>query len=361
MRLIQSILVLLFLWGGSFSVAGAVPTMVMITVDVESYEKGNPDAQIWGKQPDGEHGVRRIMDMLEAHGLKGTFYLNVYEAAKHGEGELASVARAIHERGHDLELHTHPGPMFGNANMRQASLERQVEILQRGQDLIRQWTGKHVVAHRAGAFAGNLDTLRATRMVGLSIDSSVSPAARKTEFARTLPPNNSPRVLEGVVELPVSFYTQAKLGGWRSLHYLDVESSSYDEMVSVIRQFRDAGFPVVTIMMHSFSFVRYGTANAAVEKRFDQLLRFVSTEPGIKPATVSQLYPEWVAQRATLEPHPDLVPHTGLWLTYWRSVEHAREGGLYLALAVSPVVALVVMAIALLWRRSIKRARGAHP
>ena len=55
----------------------AAPTMVMITVDVESYTKGTPDQQIWGKQPDGEHGIRRMMDMLDKHGLKGTFYLNV--------------------------------------------------------------------------------------------------------------------------------------------------------------------------------------------------------------------------------------------------------------------------------------------
>lgn len=330
----------------------AEPTRVMITVDVESYAKGNPDLQIWGKQPDGEHGIRRIMDLLDKHGLKGTFYLNVYEAAKHGEDELAQVARVIHERGHDLQLHTHPGPMFGVNVMRQGSLSQQIEILKHGEQLIQQWTGKRVIAHRAGAFAGDMNTLRAVHAAGLAIDSSVSPAASKTEFAKTLPPDNRPRVMEGIVELPVSFYTQAKFGDWRSLHYLDIESSSYDELVSVIRQFRDAGLPAVTIMMHSFSFVRNGHTEPAVEQRFDHLLEFLATEPGIKPVTVSQLYPDWIKQLEASPQRADVVPHTGLWLTYWRAVEHYRQGGANLAVALAPPAALLLLAVlVLVWQR----------
>ena len=166
------------LWLGACLLAGAplialaTPTLVMITVDVESYTQGTPDKQIWGKQPDGEHGIRRMMDMLDNHGFKGTFYLNVYEAARHGEAPLAEAARAINERGHDLQLHTHPWPMYKFTAMQQASLEQQVAILERGKELIRQWTGKTVIAHRAGAFVGNLDTLRACRRAGLVIDSS---------------------------------------------------------------------------------------------------------------------------------------------------------------------------------------------
>ena len=96
-------------------------TKVVITVDVESYGRdGDPEKQIWGKLADGEHGIRRIMDLLDKHGVKGTFYLNVYEAAKYGDAALARVARAINDRGHDLELHTHPAPVYGISEMQKA-------------------------------------------------------------------------------------------------------------------------------------------------------------------------------------------------------------------------------------------------
>lgn len=328
----------------SFMVPAAASTKVMVTVDVESYERGNgnPDKQIWGKQPDGEHGIRRIMDLLQKHRLKGVFYLNVYEAAKFGEPQIAAVARVINERGHDLELHTHPFPMYGVRTMQRADFDRQVEILQHGKQMIRAWTGKTVVAHRAGAFAANLDTLRAVHAAGLVVDSSLSPSTPRTTLSHQLPASNLPRVLYGVVELPITFYSQLRLGKWQSLQFLDVESTSLGEFKSVIRQFRNARFPIVNIMMHSFSFVRDGTENQALEQKFDQLLEFLAKEPGIEVVTVSQLYPAWTAQASVLEKGKDSVPYTGIWLTYWRAVEHVNEGGENLMVAAAPIVMILL-------------------
>lgn len=331
----------------------AAPTLVMITVDVESYTKGTPDQQIWGKQPDGEHGIRRMMDMLDSHGLKGTFYLSVYEAAKHAksEDELAEVARTINNRGHDLQLHTHPWPMFSSRAMQSANLEQQVVILNRGKDLIRQWTGKTVIAHRAGGFAANLDTLKACQRAGLPIDSSFSPVSSLTRLANQLPASNLPQVIEGVVELPITYFAQARAGNWQSLRYLDIEATSYDEFVSAIRQFRDADFPMVNIMMHSFSFVRHGKTDTVVEQRFDQLLAFLKTEPGVQVVTVSQLYPQWATQVATLQQGANLVPHTGVWLLYRRAWEDFR-GWKNVVVALTPPIFLLFMTVlALRWRR----------
>lgn len=333
----------------------AAPTKIMVTVDVESYAKGDPDKQIWGKQPDGEHGIRRIMDLLDKHGFKGTFYLNVYEAAKHGEPRIAEVARAIHQRGHDLQLHTHPAPMFGFRHMQHADFDHQVEVLKRGKELIREWTGKTVIAHRAGAFAANLDTIKASRASGLAIDGSFAPTSSYTMLSRQLPASNFPQVVDGVIELPISYYTQLRFGSWQSSRILDVEATSLDEFKSVVRQFRDGGVPVVTILMHSFSFVRFGPANPAMEQRFDQMLEFLAKEPGLEVVAVSQLYPTWVSQVGALKDGNGPVPYTGLWLTYRRAVEHAREGGANLAIALAPAIAVVMgVVVFFLWRRSAR-------
>lgn len=330
----------------------AAPTQVMITVDVESYSKGNPGLQIWGKQPDGEHGIQRMMDMLDAHGLKGTFYLNVYEAAKFGEADIAKVARTIHSRGHDLELHTHPGPMFSSAEMQQASLEKQVEILKRGKELIRQWTGKSVIAHRAGDFAANLDTLKACQLAGLPIDSSFSPVLGYTGLSHQLTGTNLPREIGGVLELPVTQYAQVRVGNWKSLRYLDIEASSLDEMVKAIRQLRDAGFPTVTILMHSFSFVRDGKAHPDVEQRFDNLLSFLAAEPGVKVVSVSEFYTEWITKLSALPQGDNLIPSTGPWLMYRRAWEDFN-GWKNISVAVTPLAVLLVFgAITIGWRRN---------
>jgi hypothetical protein len=245
--------------------------------------------------------------------------------------------------------------MFQSANMQQASLQKQVEILKKGIELIRQWTGKTVVAHRSGGFYSNMDTIKACKLVGLRIDHSFSPISGNTALAKLLPATNLPREIDGVVELPITYYVQAHVGNWRSLRYLDIEASSYDEMVNTIRQFRDAGFPLVTIMLHSFSFVRSGKADPQVEQRFDKLLRFLAAEPGVKVVTASQLYPEWTAQVPALQQGANLVPETGMWLTYLRAWEDFK-GWRDIVVAVTPPAMLFVMgAITIWWLRRKKK------
>src|SRR3972149_9717073 len=98
---------------------------------------------------------------MEARAVRGTFFLSPYESSPEAEAKLAHAAREIHSRGHDLQLHTHPAPVFGIYQLSKVDLETQVKILRHGRDLIQKWTGKRVIAHRAGGVAANLDTMEA--------------------------------------------------------------------------------------------------------------------------------------------------------------------------------------------------------
>jgi len=272
--------------------AASAPTFVTITVDVESWDAGDPGIQVWGVTPASleAHGIGKIMDILESRGVRGTFFLNAYEAAEHGEIQLAEIARAIHARGHDLQLHSHPGGTYGVHRLARADLQQQLEILEEGKHLILEWTGKQVIAHRAGGFHADLTTLDACRLAGLAVDASLSPASPHTELAQLLPPHNEPLMLRGILELPVTHYTQAKIGSWRSLRIVDLEASTLAELKEIIRQARSHGLPLVNILMHSFSFVRYGEPDIDLERRFEKLLDFLTSEPEIQPITVSRFY-----------------------------------------------------------------------
>ena len=194
-------------------------THVLITVDVETRANGGlPDQDIWGRLPGSPeaHGITRMMDMLETFGVRGTFYLNPYETARFGATDMAEAARTIHRRGHDLELHSHPLPMFDIRYVCQADQPGQREILARGMELIAEWSDKRVIAHRAGAYAADRATLRAAGELGLRVDSSFSPASVRGVPADA-PASNAPFELDGILEIPISFYVQAKLGRRRWL------------------------------------------------------------------------------------------------------------------------------------------------
>lgn len=322
-------------------------THVLITVDVESGIRGTPADQIWGRVEGTSEpfGIDRIMDLMESRGVKGTFFLTPYEAATYGDGEIAAIARRIHERGHDLELHTHPFAMFGFHDMSNASIDDQLEVLRVGKDMLERWTGKTVVAHRAGAYGANLETIEACRRAGLALDASLCPAV-STELSRQLTPTNHWFRRGDVVVLPVTYYTQACLGRRRFQRILDLEASSLRELKTVIRQARDRSLENVNIMMHSFSFVRYGRPDRGTLRRFERLLDFLVGEPGLAVSTVSS-FCDMVRDRPAPErPSNAFVPYTGWWLTYLRALEDIDKGWANVAVGLSPLLLLLLAAAA---------------
>ena len=93
-------------------------TEVAITVDVE-FNIGGAFAEPSSRRPvgiesvecrvDGEPaGLNYILDTLERHGLRGVFFVEVMNTCYFGDLPMGEIARAIHSRGHDVQLHLHP-------------------------------------------------------------------------------------------------------------------------------------------------------------------------------------------------------------------------------------------------------------
>jgi peptidoglycan/xylan/chitin deacetylase (PgdA/CDA1 family) len=324
-------------------------TNFLFTVDVESRSRGQPAQDILGELPghSGNHGVERMMDLLESHQVRGTFFLNVYEVAKHGDEVVRRAARAIHGRGHDLELHTHPRPMYPPYGMSQASFDEQVEILERGIALIEQWTGKRVVAHRAGAFLANGDTLRAVAAVGLAADCSLAPGSHDSvPLIKELGASNLVQRIGGVWEIPVTFYEQVRIGPWRSRRILDIEASSLAEIKRVTRVAIRQGLPTVCILMHSFSFTRHGRPDERIIRRFSALLEWLREQDDIEVDTVERTSGRLdVAQVSALV--PGRVPCTGIWLTWVRALQSWNEGWKNFLVSVAGLACLAILVVAI--------------
>jgi hypothetical protein len=321
---------------------------VLITVDTESYTSGSPDEQIWGRLAEGEFGIGWIMDTLERHAAKGTFYVNVYESARHGEKALRDVVREIHRRGHDVQLHTHPKPRFGVTKLYRADLPRQVEIIRWGKDFIEQETGVPVVAHRAGGFSASLETLSALQEVGIPVDASLSAPWFESMLARQVESPNQPFECGPVLELPVTHLVQARIGRWQSLRMVDLEACTFGELKKVVRQAIATRVTSVNVLVHSHSFVRDGRANRALIERFEDLLLFLRGLPGVELSTTSEFLARWKSESLSAVPAGSFTPYTGWWLTYLRSVANAGNGWKNAATAVGAPVALAAIFCGLL-------------
>lgn len=325
-------------------------TKFLFTVDVETRSQGEPNQDIMGIIPGytEKYGIERMMDMLEAQQVRGTFFLNVYETAKYGEDTIAYAAQQIHSRGHDVELHTHPRPMFRFYGMSQAPFEQQSAILKRGISLLVGWIGKKVIAHRAGAFSANVDTLRAVESVRLLADCSLSPGSRvSVKLVNEIGATNLVRRVGKIWEIPVTYYSQLRVGPWQSRRILDIEGSSLPEIKRVTRWAIQQGLPTVCILMHSFSLCRHGRPNWCVIRRFSALIAWLREQDGIEINTI-----EHVCQHLEVESILKLTsqePNTGILLMWNRALLSWNDGWRNLLVAIAGLACLAILMLVLVY------------
>ena len=333
--------------------AGSGPIYVIFTVDTEASSEGfgTVGGDIWGKLPGHteQYGIGRIMDIFDRQGLKVTFFVDVYEAGTFGEQALAEVCRHIASRGHDVELHTHPHHMYDLACTSDGDLKMQIEVLHKGAEMIRQWTGQPVVAHRAGGYQGNYDTVTACRSVGIELEFSHNWGFHGEGFRHPPLTVNRAVVHEGVLCVPVTNYVQGRLGNWASVRILDIESSSAGEIRKVIADLRRQGVRTAVIMMHSLSLMRRGTRrgipNPRVEQTMENLLRDSLTDPNVRIVSARELHEIFRKSPETLAGQ-DHLPTTGWWMTYCRAWQRLGEGWKNIAAALIPIAMVVCLIVA---------------
>jgi hypothetical protein len=287
----------------------AKPTRVYFTVDVECAEERlvggewrpplGYDLRVWGRLSNQRRalGIELIMDELEARGARGTFFVEALGAHHFGSEGLAAICQALHGRGHDVQLHTHPiqrraayhtaGEPAAHDDIGAYPTETQAALLREGVDLLvaAGVPRADLRGFRAGNFGANNSTWKAMAEAGLTVSSNFNPCY----FAKNCK-MRSPRAqaglfateVAGVYELPVSTFTEPR-GGHR---HLQITAVSIREMIDALRQYRALGISEVTIVTHSFEFFFLDSPSAKTGRPIDVnidrmrgLVRFVADNP----------------------------------------------------------------------------------
>lgn len=252
---------------GAVSNAAAGQTQVVFTIDVESNNTfgllEQLNATCLRNVPCGMDEFERT---LAAHGWPATFFLNVYEQQRWGEAPMRALAQRLQQAGHDVALHTHPHWMYDPNRwaMHQYSLEEQTRIVAAGARLLESWTDQPVVAHRAGAYAADANTLTALSRNGIRLDSSVFWSSADSRLGNVGLPRNLPGRYGDVNEIPVSVYERHDharfvspwLDGVSAVRKIDPNwYTNADEVRSSVDALLAANVPVLVVFLHSFSFM----------------------------------------------------------------------------------------------------------
>jgi hypothetical protein len=269
---------------------------LMITVDVEAFprraEKDHVERLIWGRYPDGSGGIGEMMSIADKYGVKLVMFLDYVEEYLWGE-QIVEVAREIHARGHDLQLHSHPEnfpdsfweergiprlKVPGNATDEQADAmmqflcERQLHA-----------TGVAPIAYRGGGYRYGPATVRAMGRHGVRLNSSYVATSDNQLFnAGRLPQYKWDN---GCMEVPVSCMTL--YSSQEKFYHLNFNHSSCSDlrrmMMSLEAFYRQMGDAAIAVMvMHSWSFSKemenghFSRPLPEYLERFEQFLRAIA-------------------------------------------------------------------------------------
>jgi peptidoglycan/xylan/chitin deacetylase (PgdA/CDA1 family) len=247
---------------------------VYITVDTETSMGGawtNPaysplpvSGPIFGEYKAKSYGIPLIMDILEEFGFRATFFTEVFCGHLIGYDQVERVLRAIMDRGHDAQLHIHPiyhfyrdalagGPRREIDLMFQLSESEQHELIGQGTALFRKLSGVCPRAYRAGCYGGSETTLRVLKAHGIEIDSSYNRAYLNRTCGFKTPFLNSPVIIEGVREFPVTVFRVPGSAGYKPL---EISAVSVAEMLGTVRHLQQGGCRDVVMVLHSFSLLK---------------------------------------------------------------------------------------------------------
>ncbi|MFO1418582.1 MAG: hypothetical protein U1E83_07905 [Methylotetracoccus sp.] len=364
-----ALLLIVILVAGGYTGSATAQTRAIITIDVESNDRFTLPEQVVAACPGApDCGLMGIVRMLQQHGMSGTFFLNVYEQIKWGESALRGITAQLQGGGQDLALHTHPQWMYDpqRPGMNQYSLDEQSAIISEGVRLLRAWTGQPVVAHRAGDYAANEDTLEALRRSGIVVDSSYFWGHPHCQLDGLGLPRNLPVMLGSLVEIPVTIYQRAESPGSggtlvepaRRVRKIDVDwFDGVDEAVAAVDAVKDADLPYLVVFLHSFSFLSHRggdgspVADAQAQANFAAILDHLQRR-SIPVVTAREL----AAERAEAAPAPrdDTIPDVQVSVGWPKYLWHRLK-------ATSPVLLLMLgggaaIAVVLLFRRVSSRA-----
>ncbi len=285
---------------------GGHPLNVLLTFDVEIWCSGWDDIDgrfpqafrryIHGASQAGNYALPKTLEILNAHGLKGVFFVEPLFAAHFGPEPLAEIVGLIRDAGQEVQLHLHPEwqdesrvPIIENHAAKRQHLfmydvDEQTALIGHGLRLLNEAGVGEISAFRAGSFACNEDTFTALKRNGIRHDSSLnitmghSGTGLPAEARRT-----GSHWIDGTLELPLS----VSRGRQGSLRHMQIGACSYEEMVQSIQSAHASGWRYFNVLSHNFEMLVPGTSlpDWVVVKRFTRLCEFLGKHQEKYPTT----------------------------------------------------------------------------
>lgn len=260
-------------------------TVLLFTIDTEASLQyaADPDPrravddQIFARHQARSAGIEMIMDALDRHDFKGTFFLDILGEYQFGEGSLEPVVAAVTGRGHDLQLHLHSAPHLRFAPqawvrelagaMSSYDPEQFRRVLELAITRFVERVGKEPVAYRSGAYVICDSYLQVLGEFGLRIDSSIY-AFKNCRVSPWMRARTQPFRIGPLLEVPINWRLE-----WRATGPVPMQFAPWRRGDDDNRSFTElrpppTGPPTALVYLgHSYQYLTRGPDLGAEERR----------------------------------------------------------------------------------------------
>lgn len=278
-------------------------TYVIITVDHCFTYEGIIDAKLSGQ----DVGLKAIVDICDKHDVIPVFFVSPYDTTETDPDPVKNVVQYLDARGCEVQLHTHPAWYFdrNRTDLYQYTLEEQIEIIRFGKDKLVEWTGKQPIAHRAGDYGADTNTMIALKKNGFIFDSSMFFKHPSCKLDNTELPINAVGKLNGIIQIPVSSFVLVETSPLFKMNFppvkrirkIDIDWADYDQLGSGIDALNAAGIRTITLFLHFHTFFKSrdnlfqetDELDAEDIEEFDSILAYIQSNPKLEFATFGSL------------------------------------------------------------------------
>lgn len=278
-----------------------LPLQIIVTIDVEDFFEPRSEIETYrGLIGNEAWGTSKIMEIIERHGGRGTFFVDVYNRRTVSENIVSKCVEEIHRRDHEVGLHTHPGFPDGKRGygmmqtLLRLSLEEQTAFIAKGVELLVKWIGSPPKSHRAGGYGANYDTLKALSSNSIYIDSSVYSGYQFCGLNEPPLTVNAPVNCSNVTEIPVTINRiELALGPVKIFSMkkkLDPDWCGPGELKRLIDTSVGAGINPIVLFLHSYSMIDIENGfqpNPSAVEALDNILEYAVRRHGAELITMA--------------------------------------------------------------------------
>lgn len=266
-------------------------------------------------------GLDAILDPVERHGFRAVFFVEVANLFYFGDEEMGAIARELHERGHELQLHIHPvWRLFTEPDWRQRvgsappasnrednfgllSADESAKLLEHGIAAFARWGVPRPCAFRSGNLMIGAANYRAMKRTGIELSSSLGRHGREGE------PGFSWRTMDeidGVLEIPVTRYEELVIGSLRRERSFTLTGSSRTALRQVLRRALDAGVSPVMLLTHAAEFMPAASSTGIARTNAKKFAGFcdhlAAHRDSYSVVTIAERLDDWREQLAARGP-----------------------------------------------------------